>query len=101
MADDRIRTVIQTEFVAGELKARGKIRNLCAGGLFVRTPVVPEQGESVRLRFRAPTGARVDVAGLVWWTTLERGLKDRRAGFGVRVLDASDDYQALIEMLLR
>ena len=101
MADDRIRTVIQTEFVAGELKARGKIRNLCAGGLFVRTPVVPEQGDSVRLRFRAPTGSRVDVAGLVWWTTVERGLKDCHRGFAVRVLDASDDYQALIEMLLR
>jgi Tfp pilus assembly protein PilZ len=101
MAEDRIRTVIQTDFVAGELKARGKIRNLCAGGLFVRTPVVPEQGESVSLRFRAPTGARVDVAGLVWWTTVERGLKDCHRGFGVRVLDASDDYQALIKMLLR
>ncbi len=101
MTDGRIRTVIKTDFVAGELKARGKIRNLCAGGLFVRTPVVPKQGDSVRLRFRAPTGAHVDVAGLVWWTTVERGLKDRRAGFGVRVLDASDDYQALVEMLLR
>jgi Tfp pilus assembly protein PilZ len=101
MADSRIRTVIKTDFVAGNLKARGKIRNLCAGGLFVRTPVVPEQGDSVRLRFRAPTGTRVDVAGLVWWTTVERGLSDRQAGFGVRVLDASDDYEALIAMLLR
>ena len=101
MTDDRIRTVIKTDFVAGELKATGKIRNLCAGGLFVRTPVVPEQGDSVRLRFRAPTGTRVDVAGLVWWTTVERGLKDRQAGFGVRVLDASDDYQTLIKMLRR
>jgi Tfp pilus assembly protein PilZ len=101
MEHDRIRTVIKTDFVAGELKARGKIRNLCAGGLFVRTSAIPEQGDSVRLRFRAPTGARVDVAGLVWWTTVERGLNDRQAGFGVRVLDASDDYQALIELLLR
>ena len=101
MADDRIRTVIKADFVAGELKARGKIRNLCAGGLFVRTPIVPQQGDSVRLRFRAPTGARVAVEGLVWWTTVERGLRDRQKGFGVRVLDASDDYQTLIEMLLR
>jgi Tfp pilus assembly protein PilZ len=101
MEYDRIRTVIKTDFVAGELKAKGKIRNLCAGGLFVRTSAVPEQGESVRLRFRAPTGARVDVAGLVWWTTVERGLNDRQTGFGVRVLDPGDDYQALIEMLLR
>jgi len=101
MADKRIRTVIKTDFVAGDLKAQGKIRNLCAGGLFVRTPVVPEQGDSIRLRFRAPTGTRVDVAGLVWWTTVERGLNDRQAGFGVRVLDASDDYEALIKMLLR
>ena len=101
MTDGRIRTVIETDFVAGELKAKGKIRNLCAGGLFVRTPAVPEQGDSVRLRFRAPTGTHVDVAGLVWWTTVERGLKNRQAGFGVRVLDASDDYQTLIKMLRR
>jgi hypothetical protein len=101
MAGQRIRTVIKTDFVAGELKARGKIRNLCADGLFVCTQVVPEQGDSVRLRFRAPTGARVDVAGLVWWTTVERGLTDRQSGFGVRVLDANEDYEALIEMLLR
>jgi hypothetical protein len=100
MADRRIRTLIKTDFEAGELKSTGKIRNLCADGLFVCTPVVPEQGESVRLHFRVPGGARVDVAGLVWWTTVERGLTDRRSGFGVRVLDAGEDYEALIEMLL-
>ena len=100
MADDRIRTVIKTDFVAGELKARGKIRNLCAGGLFVRSPAVPEQGDSVRLRFRAPTGRHVVVAGLVWWTTAEQGLEGDQAGFGVRVLDPSDTYRTLIEKLL-
>ena len=92
----RFLTLIQTEFVAGPMRARGKIRNLGAGGLFIRTGSVPEQGEVIRLRFESPGGAPIVVEGLVWWTTDERVPQRGEQGFGVCLLAASPAYRALI-----
>jgi Tfp pilus assembly protein PilZ len=90
--------MIDTEFRAGKVSGRGKIRNLGEGGLFVNTASVPPQGESVSVRFTSPLEGALEVSGLVWWTT---GRNHKTPGFGVRLLDADDRYQRLVRGLLR
>jgi hypothetical protein len=111
MKDERVRTLIPTEFVAGTVKAQGKIRNLGSKGLFIRTGVIPEQGDPVLLRFEAPDGEYVAAEGLVWWTTQAPEIGRDEAGFGVVgqdeqgfgvcVLTTSSSYRALLDRLTR
>jgi Tfp pilus assembly protein PilZ len=99
MARRRIRTVIQTEFEAGRLHGRGKIRNLAEGGLFVGTTQVPRQGDLVTLSFRDHKGRELGVSGLVWWTTADEPGSHRAPGFGIRLLEDSDDYHRFLDSL--
>jgi Tfp pilus assembly protein PilZ len=99
MAGRRIRTAIQTEFEAGALQGRGKIRNVAEGGLFVGTTQVPHQGDLVSLSFRDPKGKGVDVSGLVWWTTTDEPGSHRAPGFGIRLLEDSEDYLRFLDSL--
>lgn len=89
----RIRTSIQTDFEAGALRGRGKIRNVAEGGVFVGTTQLPSQGDLVVLSFRGASGPPLEVTGLVWWTTLEAPGPHRMPGFGMRLLDSSDEYE--------
>jgi Tfp pilus assembly protein PilZ len=99
MTRRRIRTAIQTEFEAGELRGRGTIRNVAEGGLFVGTTQVPHQGNLVSLSFRDNKGRGLGVSGLVWWTTADEPGTHRAPGFGIRLLDDSDDYRRFLESL--
>ena len=99
MTGRRIRTVIQTEFEAGALQGRGTIRNVAEGGLFVGTTQVPDQGDLVSLSFRDPKGQGLDVSGLVWWTTSDEPGSHRVPGFGIRLLEDSEDYQRFVASL--
>jgi Tfp pilus assembly protein PilZ len=102
MAERRIRTAIQTEFVAGALRGKGKIKNVGENGLFVGTSSIPDEGESVRLRFTMPGGEKLEVSGLVWWTTGSQAqlAPARSPGFGLRLLEENPDYQAAVQRLL-
>ena len=95
----RIRTAIQTEFEAGALHGRGKIRNVAEGGVFVGTAQVPDQGDLVVLSFRDHRGREVDVSGLVWWTTADEPGPHRAPGFGMRLLEDSESYSRFLESL--
>jgi Tfp pilus assembly protein PilZ len=101
MTRRRIRTAIQTEFETGALRGRGTIRNVAEGGLFVGTTQVPHQGNMVSLSFRDYSGRGHDVSGLVWWTTNDEPGSHRAPGFGIRLLDDSDDYRRFVESLSR
>jgi Tfp pilus assembly protein PilZ len=96
MEGKRFRTAIHTEFEAGALRARGSIKNVGPGGLFVGTSSLPEQGEAVRLTFAAPGGAHIALSGLVWWTTAEGG-RHAAPGFGLRLLDENEAYATMVE----
>jgi uncharacterized protein (TIGR02266 family) len=98
MRNDRVRTRIPTEFEAGRLKGRGKVRNLSAGGLFVGTAAIPQQGETVRLSLSVPGESPVEVTGMVWWTTKEHR-SHRTPGFGVQLLESNDDYDRILRDL--
>jgi Tfp pilus assembly protein PilZ len=99
MTNRRIRTAIQTEFEAGALHGRGTIRNVAEGGLFVGTPQIPHQGELVSLSFRDGKGRGLGVSGLVWWTTTDEPGAHRSPGFGIRLLEDTDDYRSFFESL--
>lgn len=95
----RIRTSIQTDFEAGALRGRGKIRNVAEGGVFVGTTAMPSQGELVVLSFRAQGGAPLEVSGLVWWTTADAPGPHRAPGFGMRLLEDSEEYSRFYDSL--
>jgi hypothetical protein len=99
MTNRRIRTAIQTEFEAGELHGRGTIRNVAEGGLFVGTPQIPHQGDLVSLSFRDGKGRGLGVSGLVWWTTIDEPGAHSAPGFGIRLLEDTDDYRNFFESL--
>lgn len=101
MDSKRITTVLAARFKACGQAGVGKIRNLSLGGLFVGTASIPPQGETVRVRFRMPDGAAVDVAGMVWWTTAEAGGRHRVPGFGLRLMDADPTYEQAVRRLLQ
>lgn len=99
MTNRRFRTAIQAEFEAGALHGRGRIQNVADGGLFVGTAQVPHEGELVSLSFRDHCGKALDVHGLVWWTTNEAPGNHRAPGFGIRLIEDSDDYSRFLETL--
>lgn len=100
--EERFTTKIPATIVSRSLEAKGKIRNLSSGGLFVGTESVLEQGDPVVVKFDAPNGESVKARGLVWWTTMDREVYGRTiTGFGVRLTWASGEYRRLIEQLVR
>ena len=100
--EERFTTKIPATIISRSLEAKGKIRNLSSGGLFVGTESVLEQGDPVVVKFDAPNGEPVKARGLVWWTTMDRVVYGRTiTGFGVRLTWASGEYRRLIEQLVR
>ncbi len=97
MQETRYPTQIWASFELGAWKGEGTIENVAPGGLFVGTPTIPDRGEKVWLCFETPGGESVEASGVVWWTTLDRGLRRdrRRSGFGVRLVGASRAYRKL------
>jgi hypothetical protein len=94
----RAKTSIDTEFLAGPVKGRGKIQNVGEGGLFVKAARVPSRGESISLRFNNHEGKPTTLSGMVWWTTTSR---HPHPGFGVRIFDSPPHYESLLQRLLR
>lgn len=94
MNADRVRTRIPAEFKAEGLSGRGEVRNVSAGGLFVGTLAIPEEGVAVELKLRAPGKVDVEVRGLVWWTAPAG--RANPCGFGLRVLDEDEGYRVLL-----
>lgn len=100
MQHGRITTCITTEFEVNGQRAKGRIRNVGEGGVFVGTVSIPEQGESVDLNFRAPGGEAVKFSGLVWWTTADcRGTRHPAPGFGMRLLDDNEEFRQFLASL--
>lgn len=101
MKHERHRTSIPAEFAAGAIQATGQIRNLNEGGLFVGTASIPAQGETVQIHFSVPGGERIELSGMVWWTTADATeQRHRHPGFGLRLLEENAAYRSWIESLL-
>ena len=99
MTEQRKRVVIPVEFETDGQSGHGKVKNVSLGGLFVDTALIPNQGDTVRLRM-SPNGKPLDVTGMVWWTTRETKSSKRIQGFGLRVLEEDAVYRAFVEKQL-
>ena len=99
MHTDRIRTALPVEIRIGRRVAEGTVRNASDGGMFVETRAIPPQGESVQLRFYPRSEARVEITGLVWWTTEGSRSRHRWRGFGLRLLEDDGRYSELLATL--
>ena len=92
-------TAIPTEFRASSLTGRGKVKNVSDGGLFVGTSAIPDEGDTVELTLSAPGETPIEITGLVWWTTSDLEAPNARSGFGLRLLEHSEQYLRLVESL--
>ncbi|MGI9592548.1 MAG: PilZ domain-containing protein [Myxococcota bacterium] len=101
MAAERILTSIPVDFEGLEVSGSGVIQNLGLGGLFVGSRTIPAEGEPVSLHFELPGEIEISLTAMVWWTT-DSGPKERSAnpGFGLRLVDAHDDYEEAVAKLL-
>jgi PilZ domain-containing protein len=84
---------IRAEFSAGAARGFGRLLDISAGGLFVRSALLPPRGP-VYMVLRTPTGREIRVAGEVCWNTA--GKRFRASGFGVRLTGPGRDYNALL-----
>jgi PilZ domain len=84
---------IRAEFSAGAAHGFGRLLDISADGLFVRSALLPPRGP-VYMVLRTPTGREIRVAGEVRWNTA--GKRFRASGFGVRLTGPGRDYNALL-----
>jgi Tfp pilus assembly protein PilZ len=99
MTEKRKHVLIPAEFDAGGRSGYGKVKNVSLGGLFVDTDLIPDQGDTIRIRM-SPDGKPLDVTGMVWWTTRETKSRKKIQGFGLRVLEDNEVYRAFVEKQL-
>jgi hypothetical protein len=96
----RIVKRIPVRFQAESLRGEGHIKNLTQEGIFVRSDVLPEAGESISVRFDAPQGRKIEIEGVVRWTTAQFPDRDVRTGFGVRLHRVDEEYLRFFESIL-
>jgi hypothetical protein len=84
---------IRAEFSAGPAHGYGRLLDISAEGLFVRSALLPPRGP-VYMVLRTPTGREIRVSGEVRWNTA--GKRFRASGFGVRLVGPGRDYTALL-----
>ena len=96
----RIVKRIPVRFQAESLRGAGHIKNLTQEGIFVRSDVLPEPGENISVGFDAPDGRKVEIEGVVRWTTAQFPKRGVRPGFGVRLHRVDEEYLRFFESIL-
>ncbi len=93
-------TRVPASFESGELRGKGHVKNVSKGGLFLRTDALPEAGSEVRVLFHTQLARKVEIRGIVVWSTAELDQPDARPGFGVRFEGASEQFLEFYEQIL-
>ena len=87
---------------AGPVGGVGYIKNVSKGGLFIRSDLLPAQGETVEVTIEPIPERKITVTGVVCWTTAavppEEGTP--QPGFGIRLEPVTDAYLVFYEELL-
>ena len=91
---------IQAAFVSGPLNGEGHIKNLCKEGLFLRSERLPSPGAEVRVLIKPEDGRKIEVTGVVRWTTEQIPGREPQPGFGVLIESPTDEFLELFEELL-
>ncbi len=87
---------IQVVFVTGSTAGRGVAENVSREGLFIRTPLLPQPGERIRVTLRTAGRPEIDVQGEVRWNSKNVPAEDTASGFGVAISQCDFDYAALV-----
>ena len=92
--------LIPALFLAGHIKGKGLIKNLCKEGIFMQTRRLPAPGAEIRILINPEDGRKIEIEGTVRWTTDQ--LQDRVAtpGFGMLIHPVSADYLEFFQDLL-
>ena len=93
---------LRSHFQIGEARGEGHISDLSSEGLFVHSPLLPEDGAIASIAFQTPEGHEITVQGRVRWSTRDTGaITGFRSGFGVRLSRFGTDYSAFLNALRR
>ena len=97
----RILKRIPAAFESGRLRGKGHIKNVSKEGLFLRTSVLPPVGDDVRVIFHDRKGSKIEVHGLVRWTTDQLPLGSKaKPGFGVFIARGNPVFDEFFEQIL-
>lgn len=88
---------IRAVFKAGNARGRGVVRDISVGGLFVRSSLLPPDGESIRVHLITGSGFSFDVQGVVVWNTRDARHHPETSGFGVRLTSHSDAFSGFVD----
>lgn len=91
---------IPVRFQSAGLRGQGHIKNLHKQGLFIRSSLLPDPGAEVRVSFESRDGAKIEVEGVVRWTTDQVTAGDSQSGFGVLLTRVDDCYLRFFEQIL-
>ena len=91
---------VPASFESGEVRGKGHVKNVSKGGVFLRSDVLPEPGSEIRVLFHTQQGRKVEIEGIVVWSTTELEQPDARPGFGVRFEGASEQFLEFYEQIL-
>ena len=77
------------------------MKNLSQSGLFIRSHVLPHQGDEVIISFTSPKGSKIEVAGMVRWTTEQFPAEEViPPGFGVLLHRVDEAFLRFFEEIL-
>jgi hypothetical protein len=91
---------IPVRYLAEGCEGIGHLRNVSRAGVFIHAEELPPAGTVVALQFRSPSGALVDVRGLVRWGTDGPGELDGSPGFGVMLNEPAREYLEFVRWAL-
>ena len=92
---------IPAAFRTDRMRGEGHVASLSSRGLFVASGSLPEPGEFVTVVFSDRSGSKIEVCGIVRWTTDQLPPeKCSKSGFGMYLEFVSDDYREFYEELL-
>ncbi len=88
-------------YFVGSAQGEGRVENLSRDGLFLRSPMLPKEGEHVVIKLTTPNGTEITVEGIIRWAT-HANADDKGAplGFGVELSSHGDDYLVVVEDFL-
>src|SRR5262249_7879952 len=97
----RILKRIPASFEAGSMRGKGHIKNVSKEGLFVRSSVLPPVGVDVRIVFPDRNGTKIEVRGLVRWSTDQLPPSAKaKPGFGVFIPRGNETFDHFFEQIL-
>ncbi len=91
---------IPIRFEADGLRGQGHIKNLTKEGLYIRSHLLPEPGTRIRIEIVSPDGSKVEIPGVVRWTTAQLREATGMPGFGVMIEQRTPEFLGFFESLL-